>query len=632
MDRFQSILHEYWGYDNFRGIQREIIESVCSGRDTLGLMPTGGGKSITFQVSALALGGTCLVVTPLIALMKDQVQQLRARGIQAEAVYSGMRNDRILQIYDNAIFGAVKLLYLSPERLSSPLFLSKLQRMKISLITVDEAHCISQWGYDFRPQYLLIAKIRELLPQVPVLALTATATQRTIADIQEQLHFREKCVFSMSFRRENLAYVVRHTDDKEGQLVHILQSLQGSAIVYVRSRAHTTELARTLANYHISATYYHAGLDRAVKDQHQNDWTKEKYRVMVATNAFGMGIDKQNVRLVVHYQVPDSIEAYFQEAGRAGRDGKRAYAVLLFAQADREVLLRRVKDNFPPRPFIRQIYEELGSFYQIAEGMGAGHTFLFDIDRFSVNFHHFPTQVHAALTLLSHARYIEYVQEPDARSRVKFLITRAELSRLNHLAPTEEALVTEMLRHYGGLFADYVYIDEGLLMDCLHLDRQQVYLLLKGLSTQRIIHYIPQQQMPQITFLQPRLDAELIVINEAIYEQRLAQYQANINAMLQYVSNDASCRSRQLLAYFGETSSDDCHLCDVCVDKGKAERSVERQQAEQIILKLLSDGAEHTLESLQQLPIRPHCLAETLHLLLEEERIEVRHQQYKIRD
>lgn len=623
VDRYLAILKEYWGYDDFRGIQRQIIESVCSGHDTLGLMPTGGGKSITFQVSALALGGTCLVITPLIALMKDQVNTLRQKGIQAEAVYAGMRNDKILQIYDNAIFGAVKLLYLSPERLSSRLFQEKVQRMKISLITVDEAHCISQWGYDFRPSYLQIARIRQQLPDAPVLALTATATPRTIDDIQEQLLFKEKRVFNMSFRRENLIYVVRHTDSKEQQLIHILERMEGSAIVYVRSRAATKELATLLNEHDIKATYYNAGLDRSVKDKHQAMWSREQMRVMVATNAFGMGIDKQNVRLVIHYHTPDSLEAYFQEAGRAGRDGKRSYAVLLFALGDNKLLQRRISEQYPPREKIMQIYEQLASFFQIAECMGAGRTFLFDVDRFSVTFHQFPLVVESALKILSQAGYIDYTADAEHQSRVHVLLTKAELSRLVNLSPMEEAVLIALLRNYGGLFADYGYIDEGLLKEQLGISREQVYLLLKGLSQQHIIHYIPPQSLPTVTYLLPRVDTPELVIPTHIYEDRREVYRERINAMLTYVNNDVECRSQQLLTYFGETDSNLCGHCDVCIAKsGAAKEKFTLIQATDRILQMLSDGQPHAMEELKCLPLPHGLLGQALQKLFIEERIQ----------
>ncbi len=623
MDKFQTILQTYWGYDDFRGIQREIIESIAGGHDTLGLMPTGGGKSITFQVSALASEGMCLVITPLIALMIDQVSQLRERGIQAEAIHSGMMRQQILRVLDNAVFGGVKILYLSPERLSSTLFLAKLSRMKVSLITVDEAHCISQWGYDFRPHYLEIAKIRELLPGVPVLALTATATREVMNDIQLQLRFHDQRVFVMSFSRPNLSYVVRHTDNKRDEMRHILSAVDGPAIVYVRTRAHTKMLADLLSQEGLDATYYHAGLDRAEKNNHQRLWTEGKKRIIVATNAFGMGINKNNVRLVLHYHAPDSPEAYFQEAGRAGRDGKRAYAVLLYGSSDTQMLKRRVSDNFPSREFISQVYEELGSYFQVAEGMGQGHTFLFDTDRFSKTYRHFPLHVQSAMHLLASAKYIHFDADNDSKSRVKMLLERHELSRLNSLSPRQEAVITAMLRNYGGLFIDYVYIDEGLLCEITHESREEIYLLLKGLSQQRILHYIPQRNMPTVTFLTRRLDKAQIVIPKAIYEDRIESFYERIHAMIAYAQGDRFCRSRQLLVYFGETDAVDCGHCDVCLDKGKHGVSSDFDTPEMArILEVLADGGPHYMHELGLLDIRKPLLGAAVRQLVLEEKVE----------
>ena len=437
---YQSILKQYWGYDDFRGIQREIIESIGAGHDTLGLMPTGGGKSVTFQVPALAMQGVCIVITPLIALMKDQVDNLLRRGIKAAAIYSGLTHEEIIITLENCIFGDVKLLYVSPERLASELFQKKLRHMRVSFITVDEAHCISQWGYDFRPSYLEIAAIRKLLPKVPVLALTATATPKVIEDIQEKLTRKTSLtgktgetsfnVFKMSFERKNLVYVVREAPDKREQILHILNSLPGTAIVYARSRQRTKEVSEMLNQTGISATFYHAGLDSSVKDERQQAWQEGKTRVMVATNAFGMGIDKPDVRLVIHIDCPDSIEAYFQEAGRAGRDGHRSYAVLLYNGSDKRKLEKRIADTFPTKDYIRQVYEHLAFYYQIGVGSGFNHTFEFNIEQFCRAFRHFPLQVDSALKILSRAGYIEYTEEQPrwlgsaTRSSSRFAATK----------------------------------------------------------------------------------------------------------------------------------------------------------------------------------------------------------------
>ena len=469
-----SILKQYWGYDHFRGIQQDIIESISAGRDTLGLMPTGGGKSITFQVPALAMEGVCIVITPLIALMKDQVQRLRRLGIRATAIYSGMSRQETLVALDNCVLGGIKLLYVSPERLASEQFQVKLRHMHVSFITVDEAHCISQWGYDFRPSYLEIANIRKLLPGVPILALTATATPRVIDDIQEQLQFQQKNVFKMSFERKNLAYIVRHTSDKQGQLLHILNAVPGSAIVYVRSRRRSKEIADFLNSqlYDPSAkqkpaTYYHAGLDHSVRDDRQTDWQQDKVRVMVATNAFGMGIDKPDVRLVIHMDCPSSIEAYFQEAGRAGRDGKKAYAVMLYRPDDHRKLEQRIASTFPDKEYILKVYEHLAYYYQMAVGDGYGVTREFDIERFCRTFRHFPVLADAALKILARAGYLDYATDPDNATRIRFLLSREQLYMLSEATPREELVITTLLRNYGGLFTDYAYISlEQIARDC----------------------------------------------------------------------------------------------------------------------------------------------------------------------
>ena len=488
---YQSILKEYWGYDDFRGIQREIIESIGNGKDTLGLMPTGGGKSITFQVPAIAKSGVCLVITPLIALMKDQVANLRKLGVKAAYINSNMSHGETLTTLENCVYGGISLLYISPERLSSELFKTKLRHMEVSFITVDEAHCISQWGYDFRPSYLEIVNIRQLKPDAPVLALTATATPEVVDDIQERLGFREKNVFKMSFERKNLAYIVRHAIDKEEQLLHILNSVAGSAIVYVRSRKRTVELAKLLTDNNISALAYNAGLDSEIRNQRQEEWSKSKVRVMVATNAFGMGIDKPDVRIVVHCDCPNSLEAYFQEAGRAGRDGKKSYAVLLYNDADNSKLMKRIADTFPTKEYIRKVYEHLAYFYQMAVGFGEGVTKEFNMEKFCVAFKHFPVQVESALHILTRAEYIAYEEEQDNRARLHFTLGRDELDRLNHLSEKENIIITTLLRCYGGLFVEYQYVNENFLAQQAGMDAVDVYILLKSLNDKHILHFIP---------------------------------------------------------------------------------------------------------------------------------------------
>ena len=585
-DKFQSILQKYWGYPDFRGIQRNIIESIASGRDTLGLMPTGGGKSITFQVPALAQEGVCIVITPLIALMKDQVQHLREHGILADAIYADKSRSEILQTLDNAIFGGVKILYVSPERLASEMFQTKLRHIHVSFITVDEAHCISQWGYDFRPSYLQIASIREMKPGIPILALTATATPEVVDDIQERLHFKEKNVFKMSFERKNLAYVVREAEDKQGEMIHILQSVGGSAIIYARSRKRTKEMAQLLSQQGITATFYHAGLDPDVKDQRQKAWQKDEVRVMCATNAFGMGIDKPDVRVVIHIDCPDSLEAYFQEAGRAGRDGQKSYAVLLYNKHDELKLCKRVDDTIPPKELIQDIYEHLAYFYQIGVGSGQGKTFEFDIEKFCVTYKYFPTKVDAALRILERSGYLHYEDNPDGKARVMFLLGRNDLYQLDQLAPSQDAVVTALLRSYGSLFVDLTYIDETMIARQAELTIQQVYFALKSLAARHIIQFIPRRKIPFISYTRDRVDGDKVVIPKEVWESRREQYEKRIKSMIRYAKNDEVCRSRQLLAYFGEENDRDCKQCDVCLADQAEEREKElrRKVAENQII------------------------------------------------
>lgn len=630
MSSYKEILKRYWGYDDFRGIQREIIESIGLGHDTLGLMPTGGGKSITFQVPALAMEGVCIVITPLIALMKDQVHHLRRRGIFAAAIYSGMQHDEILRTLDNCILGRTKFLYVSPERLSSELFVTKLRHMRISFLTVDEAHCISQWGYDFRPSYLEIANIRTLLPDIPVLALTATATPQVVDDICEKLtlHATQNAphstfnVFRMSFERANLTYLVRHVADKEQELIHILSHTNGAAIVYVRSRRRSKELATALVKAGLEATFYHAGLESDDKDQRQQAWTTDRTRIIVATNAFGMGIDKPDVRLVVHYDCPDSIEAYFQEAGRAGRDGQQAYAVLLYNNSDNSKLQQRIDDNFPPREYIRQVYEHLAYYYQIALGDGFGITREFNIDQFCTRFHHFPTRVHSALHILQRAGYIEYDEAPDLQTRVQFLLERQELYRLKETTPDEERVIVALLRNYGGLFADLGYIDESLIAHDSGIQAAALHQVLTALAQQHIIRYIPRRQIPTIHYLQRRDDPEHIHLSREIYEDRMEQYRLRINAIQHYAQSNGRCRSRMLLEYFGEQNTHNCGHCDVCREQqGNAVDADQLTAAQQAILQLLADHKPHHTTLLHQLPLPSEAIDAALVTLLQDEQI-----------
>ena len=618
---YLDILHKYWGYPDFRGIQREIIESIGAGKDTLGLMPTGGGKSLTFQVPALAQEGVCIVITPLIALMKDQVEHLRHKGITAAAIYSGMSRDAIVTTLENCIFGGVKLLYISPERISSDLFQIKLKHMKVSFITVDEAHCISQWGYDFRPSYLQIAVIRKLVPNVPILALTATATPDVIDDIQERLGFTEKNVFRMSFERKNLVYVVRQAEDKEAEMVHILQSIPKTAIVYCRSRKRTKEVAQLLMQYGISATWYHAGLEPAVKDQRQSEWQHDKVRVIVATNAFGMGIDKADVRVVVHMDCPSSLEAYFQEAGRAGRDGQKAYAVLLYNGHDNRTLQKRIEDTFPPKEYVQQVYEHLAYFYQIGVNSGEGCTFEFPIDKFCATFKHFPIRANAALILLQRAGYIDYEPNPDNNARVRFLLRRDDLYRLDSLSEKENDVVISLLRNYGGLFTDYGYVDESYIAQEAGLDRNQTYLVLVNLSKKRIIDFIPRKSIPLISYKRDRVDGSDVILDKSVYEERKEQFQKSINSVINYAQNDRVCRSRQLLYYFGEKKSVDCVQCDVCLSHTHHDDHNQQEEIKEKLLAMVADGERHHVTEVRQLDEDWDMVTKVMKELMDEEQL-----------
>lgn len=623
-DKYRKILYDYWGYDDFRGIQREIIDSICSGHDTLGLMPTGGGKSITFQVPALSMKGVCIVITPLIALMKDQVANLRQKGIKAAAVYSGMMHAEIITTLENAIFGGVKILYVSPERLSSELFQKKMSHMNMSFITVDEAHCISQWGYDFRPSYLKISDIRKLKPDAPILALTATATPKVVNDIQDKLGFKKKNVFKMSFERKNLAYIVRRTDDKLEEMIHILNSVSGSAIVYVRSRKRSKEIAAELCKRKINAIFYNAGLESAARDERQKEWHEGKARVMVATNAFGMGIDKPDVRIVIHHDCPDSPEAYFQEAGRAGRDGKKAYAVLLYNGSDKGKLERRINETFPDKDYIRLVYEHLAYFYQIGIGSGQGCRFEFNIDRFCMAFKHFPIQANSALKILTRAGYIDYDEESDNRAQVKMLLSRNDLYMLDNLNEQENAVITALLRCYGGLFVDFCYIDESLIAQQAGLAMPETYVILKDLTARRILHFIPRKKIPHITYTQRREDMERVILSKDIYDDRKKEYIQRINAMIKYATNDDICRSRQLLRYFGEERSSDCGQCDVCIaHKKQHENKDEQKKAEELIKELLSDKKPHSITEIKEINFNRDVVENVFEFMISEEKIYV---------
>ena len=619
MDRYHEILKKYWGYDAFRPLQEDIIRSVGAGRDTLALMPTGGGKSLTFQVPTLAMDGLCLIVTPLIALMKDQVDNLRRRGIKATAVYMGMTSTEIDTQLDNCIFGDYKFLYLSPERLTTERFRTKLRAMRVCLLAVDECHCISQWGYDFRPSYLRIADIRTALPpDVPVLALTATATPRTVDDIQEKLHFRAPNVFRKSFARPNLTYLVRRCDNKQTELVHILQRTQGSAVVYVRSRQRTAEIASALHAVGITATFFHAGLNRDQKAERQRAWMDNQQRVMVATNAFGMGIDKPDVRLVVHIDIPSSLEEYFQEAGRAGRDGNAAQAIALCEPRDAQRLHNRINNEYPDRDLILRVYDALGSHLGIASGYGLFTTHNFSLETFCT-IHRFSfIRAYHALKILELSGYLIYEEEPENASRVRILVTREDLYDLDRDTPHTAIVLRELLRSYSGLFADYAFIEEDLLASRGQITRAEVCETLIQLSRAHVISYIPRRDTPRITFTRTREEPRHVRIPRSAYEDRLDRSRERIKHVIEYITDDRHCRSRLLLRYFGEPHAADCGRCDVC--RNHTSSSLVQRELNAVrdtLVTLLYDRAPQSIDAIvSRLPLSPEKNFQALRYLL----------------
>ena len=622
MPDYLKILKQYWGYDHFRGIQEDIIRSVGEGRDTLGLMPTGGGKSITFQVPALAQEGLCLVITPLIALMKDQVRNLRERGIKATAVYSGMTREEILIALENCIFGNYKFLYISPERLGTEIFQMKLRSMQVSLITVDESHCISQWGYDFRPPYLRIAEVREFFPGVATLALTATATPEGVEDIQKQLHFSTPNVLSKSFRRENISYVIRDTEAKPLELFNILSKVQGGAIVYVRTRLKASSIAAFLNKSGIKSDFYHAGLSSAQRARRQEAWKSGKVPVVVATNAFGMGIDKADVRVVVHYDVPDSPEAYFQEAGRAGRDGKRAYAVLLSSRAALGGLKKRIDDAFPPKDYILRVYEALANYYQLGEGEGQGRAFEFNLKLFARNFKLNEARVMSAISILEVAGFLGYTTDINSRSRVMFTVLRDRLYEFETGDPLLERLMVLLMRNYAGIFVQDAYVDEGFLADQLDVTRKVLYDAFISLAKRKIIRYVPGDVKPYIVYYQPRLPLSYITIGREAYENRKELFVTKIGAMARYIRDDETCRQLLLMEYFGQKEDKPCGICDVCIGKKKRLHREERKSLEERILQVLAKQNTNIRELVRQLGEDEEVVIGQVRKLLDEGKIQ----------
>lgn len=555
---------KYWGYSTFRPLQEDIIKSVAQGKDTLGLMPTGGGKSITFQIPALAKDGLCIVVTPLIALMKDQVENLRKKGIKAIAVFTGMTQNEIEIALNNCIYGDYKFLYLSPERLGTEVFQTLVKKMNVNLIAVDESHCISQWGYDFRPSYLKIAEIKEYIPDVPVLALTATATPEVADDIQDKLHFKEKNLLRKSFERKNLIYIVRDVEDKLKKLLEIANIVKGSGIVYVKSRKKTKEVTQYLIKNKISADFYHAGLDNKARDRKQREWTKGKTRIIVATNAFGMGIDKANVRFVVHFDLPDSIEAYFQEAGRCGRDEKKAYAVLLYNKSDKINLEKTIDTSFPELKTIKKVYQALGNYYSLPVGSGKNQVFDFNIYDFASKFSLNVLTVYSSLKIIQQEGYLELTDALFNPSKIHFTVNREELYKFQVSNASLDGFIKLLLRLHSGVFTDYVKIDEYSLAKKAKITTEAAKKYLQNLNSLNIINYIPQKKTPLIMFTEERMEDKSLFVSKKDYEARKKRYITRANAVMSYASSDNKCRSQILLSYFGEKDPYRCGKCDVC--------------------------------------------------------------------
>lgn len=621
---YHQVLQKYWGYTSFRPLQEQIVDAAYKGQDILGLMPTGGGKSITFQVPALCKEGICLVVTPLIALMKDQVDNLRAKGIRAITVYSGMDQKEIVQALDNCILGDYMFLYISPERLGTELFLEKVKRMKVSMIVVDESHCISQWGYDFRPAYLKIAEIRKVLPEdIPVMALTATATPEVVEDIQNQLHFRERRVVQKSFSRKNIAYVVRKTDDKIGQMIHILHSVPGTSIVYVRSRKRTKEIADLLKEEGFTADHFHAGLSQEAKDRKQEAWKKGECRVIVATNAFGMGIDKPDVRTVIHIDLPDTLEAYFQEAGRAGRDEKKAYAVLLYNKSDISKLKKRIADSFPERDFIVQVYRELCCYFEIGVDQGEGFMHDFNLFDFCAAYRLPSIQTHSALKILEQAGYVEFTEELTLQSLVQIIVTKEHLYNLpTENSPLLDDILNLLLRSYTGLFTEPAHVDEVMIAHRLDISRDELYHKMVELSKMGAISYVPGKTAPFIFFPRRRVDDKYLRITKDVYETRLERFRERIEKVIAYVQDEDHCRSRMLLQYFGEYSSENCGQCDYCLAKNEVGISNgEFEKIRTFVLSTLKEAPMDSQSLVRTAPFVEAHLLSVIRLLLDEEEI-----------
>ena len=620
--RLHDTLKKYWGYDDFRPMQREIIESVMSGRDTLALMPTGGGKSITYQLPTLAGDGLCIVVTPLIALMKDQVDRLRKRGIQAVAVHSGVAARQIDIALDNCVYGDVKFLYLAPERLASETFRLRVQRMNVSLLAVDEAHCISQWGYDFRPSYLRIAELRRLIPNTPILALTASATPMVAEDIMNHLRFDEPNIMRSSFSRPNLSYAVRHVDDKNGQLMRIINNVGGSGIIYVRLREAAEKVSAYLQENGVSASYYHGGLPHAERSIRQDEWVSGKTRVMVATNAFGMGIDKADVRFVIHYSMCDSLESYYQEAGRAGRDGKRSYAVLLVAPDDDSRIRKRFEQEFPKLEIVKSIYERVCSYLQVAVGDGYQASFIFNIHDFCSREHLYGGTVTSALKLLQQNGYLTLTEENDNPARLMFCISRDDLYKIRIERKSFDTILRTILRLYDGIFTEFKAIDELQIASASGHSREEVHNLLKALWRMHVIRYIPANTSPMIFFDEERLPIENIYIAPETYSRRKELMTERFENMLHYANNESECRSMILERYFGDEKSSACGVCDVCL-RNKRNAMSASLIPDADILSEIDSGTTTVKELVDKFRCKPESVITVIKRMLSDNKISI---------
>lgn len=623
--RYQAILKRYWGYDSFRPLQLDAIKSIASGQDTLVLMPTGGGKSIIYQVPTLASTGVCIVITPLIALMKDQVDRLRKHRILAEAIHAGRSHREIDRILDNCIYGDVKFLYISPERIDSEMFRMRCARMDVALIAVDEAHCISQWGYDFRPSYLQIARLRDLCPNTPILALTASATPKVAEDIMYRLRFDKPNIKRMSFARSNLSYVVRHTEDKREHLLRIVNNVSGSGIVYVRTREKSETIAQFLQQNGITADFYHGGLGFLSRNLKQEQWINGQNRIMVATNAFGMGIDKADVRFVIHYDICDSLEAYYQEAGRAGRDGKPAYAVLLVSDDDPSRAGQRLRLEFPPLDTIRAVYEKLFNYLQVAIGEGKNRSFSFNIHDFASRMKLYPPTAVNALKILQQNGYLILTDETDNPPRIRFIVQRDDLYRMRVIRRELDHIITVLLRQYSGLFSDFIPIDEQEIAHLSGYQIEHVRELFKQLWQLHIIRYIPGNRSPILMLTEERLPEENVRIAPESYKLREEIAREHVDAIFRYANNQDKCRSLVIQHYFGEQSTTPCGRCDLCLERRKnrtaAPETTNRNQIRTLLLERLKEADLGVKQLAENIPFSIDTILAEVSALIEEDKI-----------